>query len=77
MSVELKKESLEEYLIFLKIERGLSKNSIESYQRDLKQYITYLDQENIKGWDQVDRYIILNFWKIRKTDLNLIILLFE
>lgn len=70
MSVELKKESLEEYLIFLKIERGLSKNSIESYQRDLKQYITYLDQENIKGWDQVDRYIILNFLENQKNGLK-------
>ncbi|GEL68095.1 site-specific tyrosine recombinase XerD [Marinilactibacillus psychrotolerans] len=70
MSIELKKESLEEYLIFLKIERGLSKNSIESYQRDLKQYITYLDQENIKGWDQVDRYIILNFLENQKNGLK-------
>lgn len=70
MSVELKKEALEEYLIFLKIERGLSKNSIESYQRDLNQYITYLDQEKINSWDEVNRYIILNFLENQKNGLK-------
>lgn len=70
MSVELKKEALEEYLIFLKIERGLSKNSIESYQRDLNQYITYLDQEKINSWDEINRYIILNFLENQKNGLK-------
>lgn len=70
MSVELGKEALEEYLIFLKIERGLSKNSIESYQRDLTQYIAYLNQEKITSWNQVDRYIILNFLEHQKNGLK-------
>lgn len=70
MTVGLGKEALEEYLIFLKIERGLSKNSIESYQRDLTQYIAYLNQEKITSWDQVDRYIILNFLEHQKNGLK-------
>lgn len=70
MSVGLGKEALEEYLIFLKIERGLSKNTIESYQRDLTQYIAYLNQEKVTSWDQVDRYIILNFLEHQKNGLK-------
>lgn len=52
---------IEEYLHFLKIERGLSANTIESYQRDLKQYQHYLEQEKITDLTQVDRYVITTF----------------
>lgn len=35
-------ECLEEYLVTLRVERGLSKNTIEAYSRDLNQYIGFL-----------------------------------
>lgn len=52
---------VEEYLHYLKIERGLSENTILSYQRDLQQYVAFLSKNQIESWDNVDRYFILDF----------------
>lgn len=37
------KQAISDYINYLKIERGLSKNSIDSYKRDLKKLILFLD----------------------------------
>ena len=55
------KTYIEEYLHFLKIERGLSQNTIVSYQRDLNQYQAYLLEQNISSIDEVDRFVIMDF----------------
>lgn len=59
-------QCIKEYIHYLKIERGLSDNTIVSYQRDLDQYLTFLKNNEISQWGQIDRYLILNFMK----DLN-------
>lgn len=55
------KEDLEEYIRYLRIERGLAENTIESYNRDLGQYLDYLAKEELEDWHKVDRYTILSF----------------
>ncbi|WP_303315484.1 site-specific tyrosine recombinase XerD [Flavivirga abyssicola] len=40
--------ALNDYKLYLKIERGLSENSIENYSRDVKKLINYLEHHNIK-----------------------------
>ncbi|MCI0129609.1 MULTISPECIES: site-specific tyrosine recombinase XerD [unclassified Vagococcus] len=55
------KTYIEDYLYFLKIERGLSQNTIVSYQRDLNQYQAYLIEKNISSIDEVDRFVIMDF----------------
>lgn len=37
---------LHDYQLYLKIEKGLAKNSIDSYSRDVKKLISYLEENN-------------------------------
>lgn len=39
---------LQEYHIYLKMERSLSANTVESYERDIQKLISYLDDAHIK-----------------------------
>lgn len=52
---------IDEYLTYLKIERGLSDASISSYKQDLKQYSQYLKDENVTGVEQITTEILVAF----------------
>lgn len=54
-------EDLEEYIYFMKIEKGLSENTIVSYRRDLIHYFNYLKQKNIDDWSKVDRFMLIDY----------------
>ncbi len=42
---------LQEYHIYLKMEKSLSKNTVESYERDIQKLISYLEDAHIKPED--------------------------
>ncbi len=46
---------LDEYLTFLTVERGLSGASVEAYRRDLRDYLGFLFNMNIKSLDDIKR----------------------
>ncbi|MFY0604263.1 MAG: site-specific tyrosine recombinase XerD [Flavobacteriaceae bacterium] len=53
---------IKEYLIFLNIERGMSKNTIDSYGRDLKKLTSFIDEHKINlGPVSIDENTIQNF----------------
>ncbi len=41
------KNAIRDYQLYLKIEKGLSKNTVESYSRDLNKLLLFLEQNNI------------------------------
>ncbi|UOQ93650.1 site-specific tyrosine recombinase XerD [Halobacillus shinanisalinarum] len=56
------KFALEDFFHFLTVERGLSSNTIQSYQRDLLQYQSFLQtKESISDWDHVTRAHIMKY----------------
>ena len=55
------KRSVEEFLSYLSIERGLAENTINSYRRDLNKYTEYLKQNNINSFGKSQRSNITNF----------------
>lgn len=64
----LNKEPLMDYLMYLKIEKGLADNSIKSYERDLLSYIDFLEKERILSWEKINRYDIVLFLKTLKEE---------
>lgn len=55
------KDQIIDYLHYLTIERGLSQNTRISYQRDLAQYLAFLEKEQISEWSAIDRFTVLDF----------------
>lgn len=52
---------IDEFLHFIMIEKGLSKNTIAAYRRDLNHYQAFLEEEKIGNIDYIDRYTITLF----------------
>lgn len=56
------KDHLKDFIHFLMVEKGLAKNTIISYERDLKSYLQYLEQvESISQINDVQRVHIVHF----------------
>ncbi|MDD5496314.1 MAG: site-specific tyrosine recombinase XerD [Candidatus Omnitrophica bacterium] len=55
------KTLLDEFLNYLSVERGLSKNTISSYKTDLSHFIIYLETKKITDPDSVKRQDIADY----------------
>ncbi len=63
--------ALTDYKNYLKIEKGLSKNTVESYVRDVKKLIQFLEENEISiDPIEIDSDIILSFIYAVSTSLN-------
>jgi len=65
------KEFIDDFMNYLSVERGLAKNTLLAYRRDLAKYIDYLVQKNIKTAPQVSREHVSNFmFDLKKRDMS-------
>lgn len=53
---------------YVTVEKGLSRNTLESYQRDLLQLVSYLNQKKITGLEKVKKETLLAFLNQRKKE---------
>lgn len=54
-------EDLEQFLAYISIEKGLSKNTLVAYKRDLTKYAVFLKKQKIKSFRDVKRKVIMEF----------------
>ncbi|MFD2630749.1 site-specific tyrosine recombinase XerD [Oceanobacillus kapialis] len=63
------KDAIDDFFHFLRIEKGLSDNTLQSYKRDLAHYLHYTEKIMEKtNWSQVRRTDIVGFLHILKDD---------
>ncbi len=64
-------EFIREFMDFISVERGLSKNTLESYGRDLAKYAEYLKKDGITDLNRVKRTQIQDFlMSLKDSKLN-------
>ncbi|MGI6328318.1 MAG: site-specific tyrosine recombinase XerD [Dethiobacteria bacterium] len=52
---------LKDFVFFLSVEKGLAENTLESYQRDLKKYIQFLNRQEVRDFNETSKKIILEY----------------
>ncbi len=55
------KQSLKDFIHYISVEKGLSQNTIDSYQRDLKKLISFLHTNKLDKPEQVSRSLIIEY----------------
>lgn len=65
------KAFIDEFMNYLSVERGLAKNTLLAYRRDLNKYIEYLSQKGIKTAPEVNREHVSNFmFDLKKHEMS-------
>jgi integrase/recombinase XerD len=65
------KAFIDEFMNYLSVERGLAKNTLIAYRRDLEKYIDYLSQKSIKTAEGVNRGHVSNFmFDLKKHEMS-------
>lgn len=57
----MSKQALNDFYEYLQIERGLAKNTLTAYKRDLNRYAAYINDSLTKDWQAVTRDDITEF----------------
>ena len=52
---------LQDFLAYIVIDRGLSLNTKENYERDLRGYLLFIEKQNLNGIEMIERQHIQNY----------------
>lgn len=52
---------IDEYLVYLTAERGMSENTIVAYQNDILRFAAYLKEKSLTDVTQMDKYCLKNY----------------
>lgn len=63
-------KQIEDFINYLKIERGLSLNTCEAYETDLLQYLSFLEKNKIQSWDSKKIDIVPYLTYLRNVQLK-------
>lgn len=64
-------ELIKRYIQYLNVEKGLSANTVEAYQRDLQYFAKYLNTRNVSSFAQVTERLVFDYLvKRREQNLN-------
>ncbi|WP_077615198.1 site-specific tyrosine recombinase XerD [Caenibacillus caldisaponilyticus] len=56
------KDDVRDFIRYMIVEQGLSANTVDSYRRDLEQYMAYISENcGIQDWNGVDRSMIAQY----------------
>ncbi len=55
------KSLVEEFIHYLAVERGLADNTLDSYNRDLNQFMGFLEKEQVKDVQKATRNVIMSY----------------
>lgn len=55
------KSLVEEFIHYLAVERGLADNTLDSYNRDLNQFLGFLEKEKVKDVQKATRNMVMSY----------------
>lgn len=58
---------LDNYMNYLAVERGLARNTLDAYGRDLARYLEYLEKNQIRALESITPVVVLHFLSDLKT----------
>lgn len=61
-------QAMDEYIIYLTVEKGASRNTIEAYTNDVRKFAQYLEDEKINRWHLVDNNTIRGYLTIQQKE---------
>jgi integrase/recombinase XerD len=62
---------VDRFLDYLTIEKGLSRNTLDSYSRDIRRFLHFLEKSKTPGLDRVTKLDVLSFFMtLRKQSLS-------
>ena len=61
-------QAVDDYIVFLTVEKGASQNTIEAYSNDVRKFTQYLSDEKINDWREVDNYAVREYLALMQAE---------